>query len=102
MYAYSSLSKGHYITLATRMAGNAGAAPLPLRAAKVKEFDPRQQHWPAYEERLTQYFVANGVTGVEVEGGSDTMKVAIFLTTIGPKTYGILRDLVAQAKPAEK
>ena len=29
-------------------------------------------------------------------------KVAIFLTTIGPKTYGILRDLVAPAKPAEK
>ena len=55
MYAYSSLSKGHYITLTTRMAGNAGAAPLPWGAAKVKEFELHQQHWSAYEERLTQY-----------------------------------------------
>ena len=45
-------------------------------------------------------FVANGVTGIEVEGGSDMQKVAIFLT--GPKIYGIWQDLVASAKPAEK
>ena len=81
---------------------NAGVAPLLWGVGKVEEFEPHQQHWPAYEGRLTQYFVANGVTGVEVEGGSDTRKVAIFLTIIGPKTYGILRDLAAPAKPAEK
>ena len=68
---------------------NAGAAPLPWGVGKVEEFEPHQQHWPAYEERLTQYFVANGGTGVEMEGDSDTRKVAIFLTIIGHKTYGI-------------
>ena len=72
------------------MAVNAGAAPLPWGVGKVEEFEPHQQHWPVYEERLTQYFVANGVTGVEVEGGSDIRKEAIFLTISGPKTYGIL------------
>ena len=51
------------------MAVNAGAAPLPWGEGKVEEFEPHQLHWPAYEERLTQYFVANGVKGLEVEGG---------------------------------
>ena len=85
------------ITLATRMSENIRADPLPWGVGRVEKFELHQQHWPAYEARVTQYFVANGVTGVEVEGGSDTRKVAIFLTIIGPNTYRTFRDLAAPA-----
>ena len=33
---------------------------------------------------------------------ADGRKVAVFLTLIGPKTYGLLRNLVAPEKPSEK
>ena len=40
------------------------------------------------------FFQANAV--------ADGRKVAVFLSLIGPKTYGLLRNLVAPEKPAEK
>ena len=46
-------------------------------------------------ERVEQYFVANGITQPE-------KKVAVLLTVIGPKTYGLLRSLLTPNKPAEQ
>ena len=82
--------------------GHASVASVIWALGKVEEFDPGTQNWTAYEERITQYFIANNVTGAEVEGQTDKRKVAVFLTLIGSKAYGILRDLVSPAKPAEK
>lgn len=48
----------------------------------------------AWLERLEQYFVANDVAAEK--------RVAVLLTVLGDKTYGLLRSLVAPNKPAEK
>ena len=42
-------------------------------------FDPDTDNWPAYAERLEQFFVANDI--------ADGKKVAILLTMINTKTY---------------
>ena len=41
---------------------------------KIVDFDPAAETWQQYSERLTYYFLANGVTEREEEGhttGSD-------------------------------
>ena len=54
---------------------------------RIGEFDETKESFTCYKERLTQFFVANEV--------KNERKVAVFLSVIGPKTYGILRNLVA-------
>ena len=61
---------------------------------KIGEFDHEKEDWTAYQERMELFFQANAV--------ADGRKVAVFLMLIGPKTYGLLRNLVAPEKPAEK
>ena len=48
----------------------------------------------AYLERVELYFSANGI-------GEDK-KLAILLSVIGPKTYGMLGNLLAPSRPQEK
>ena len=48
--------------------GHASVASVTWALGKVEEFDPGTQDWTAYEERITQYFIANNSTGAEVEG----------------------------------
>ena len=62
----------------------------------VSEYVEGEEEWALYSERLEQFFVANAVS----EKGQ---RQAIFLSTIGPKTYKLLSTLVAPAprKPAE-
>ena len=55
----------------------------------------RGEEWTTYIERLEQFFVANKITEAK-------QKVAVLLTVIGSKSYGLLRNLVSPAKPAEK
>ena len=63
---------------------------------QMEPFDCEQnESWPTYIERLEQYFIANDIT-------SATKKVAVLLTVVGPKTYGLIRDLLAPEKPADK
>lgn len=62
---------------------------------QVEAFQPEQDDWEQYTERLEQYFVANGIT----EGAK---KLAVFLTVIGVKAYALLSDLLAPDKPATK
>ena len=47
---------------------------------KIDQFDPEQQEWPQYVERLDQFFEANDLTGDE----KPTIRCATFLMVIGP------------------
>lgn len=75
------------------------AAPLATTRkmasiGKLEVFDDSQESWANYTERLEQYFIANEV--------ADNKKVPALLSLIGPKTYGLLRDLTAPEKPSSK
>ena len=60
----------------------------------IESFKPGSEDWHAYSERFDQYVIANDI--------KDEKKiVATFLTTIGSKTYNLLRDLLAPTKPSE-
>ena len=61
----------------------------------IEPFDVKCDEFGEYLERVGQYFVANDVN-------DDKKKVAIFITAIGKETYGILRSLLAPAKPHKK
>lgn len=61
----------------------------------VEAFQPEVDDWEQYTERLEQYFVANGIE-------SEEKKLAVFLTVMGARTYGLLSDLLAPVKPATK
>ena len=50
-------------------------------------FNPREEDWSEYSERLTFYFSANGIT-------TDAKKRAILLSCCGPATFRLLRSLV--------
>ena len=77
----------HDITfLATRMA---------VAFGKINSFNPSQDEWPLYVERLGHVFVANGITEEE-------KKQAVFLSVIGASTYKLLSSLLAPVKPGEK
>uniref|UniRef100_A0A3B4BTQ8 Uncharacterized protein n=1 Tax=Pygocentrus nattereri TaxID=42514 RepID=A0A3B4BTQ8_PYGNA len=61
---------------------------------RIDAFDSNTEQWSRYAERLNFYFVANGIT-------DDDKKRAILLTVCGPLVYGVLRDLIAPAAPAD-
>ena len=59
----------------------------------MDSYDPATEDWNAYMERFEQYILANDV--------KDAKKiVAILLTTVGIKTYSLLRDLLTPTKRA--
>ncbi|KAJ8030066.1 hypothetical protein HOLleu_29642 [Holothuria leucospilota] len=60
---------------------------------KVEAYDPNVEIWESYEERLVQFFVANDVR-------EDSKNVAILLSSVGPKGYGLLKNLVTLSKPS--
>jgi len=45
-------------------------------------FDPDMDSWPAYSERLEQFFMANDIV--------DRKKIVVLLTVIGTKAYTLL------------
>ncbi len=60
---------------------------------QMEPFDhERGDDWPTYVERLEQYVTTNGVS----------KKVALLVTVMGSKVYGLLRSLLAPTKPADK
>ena len=61
---------------------------------KIEEFDSANEDWPQYEERLSYYFVANGIE-------SPKKNRAVLLTVVGATTYKLLRSLVVPSKPGE-
>ena len=64
------------------------------RYGQLQEFDVENESITAYLERAELYFQANDV--------ADEKQVAVLLSNIGAKTYGLLRNLVAPKAPEEK
>ena len=50
-------------------------------------FNPKEEDWSEYSERLTFYFTANGIT-------TDAKKRAILLSCCGMATFRLLRSLI--------
>ena len=59
---------------------------------KIDAFDEANDDWNAYVERMEQYFIANEI--------DKDKQVAVMLSLMGNKTYGLLRNLAAPAKPS--
>ena len=62
---------------------------------KIEEFDPNNEKWTDYADRIEQYFYANEIN-------DEKKQTAIFLTVIGSTTYGLLKSLLAPTKVTEK
>ena len=65
---------------------------------RLDQFDPEQEEWPQYVERLIQFFEANDITGDD----KAAKRRATFLSVIGPAPYKLLRSLIAPTKPTDK
>ena len=65
---------------------------------KSEQYDPEQEEWLQYVERLEQFIKANDLTG---DSKVDKRR-ATSLSIIGPVPYKLLRSLLAPAKPKEK
>ena len=61
---------------------------------KLTEYDPEQEEWGSYVERLEFFFTANDITDAE-------KKKAILLSSSGSKTYKLFWGLTAPAKPGD-
>ena len=60
----------------------------------VATFDPKQDDWCEYIERLEHYFSANDIVSSE-------KRRAILLTAVGASTYRLIRTLVSPANLSE-
>ncbi|KAM7314377.1 hypothetical protein ISCGN_004161 [Ixodes scapularis] len=58
-------------------------------------YDAEVEPWANYAERSEQFFVGNRII-------DDKQKTGIFLSCVGPKTYGLLRSLLTPIKPSTK
>ena len=61
---------------------------------RINEFEAHNEDWETYVERVEMFFDANGT--------ENDKHVAILLSCVGAKTYGLLKSLTAPAKPSEK
>ena len=58
----------------------------------IANFDANIEDFDTYCSRVDLYFVANEITGDKV--------VPSFLTLIGPKAYGLAKNLLSPKEPA--
>lgn len=58
-------------------------------------YDADVEPWSHYVECLEQFFFGNRIT-------DNAQKTGIFLSVVGPKTYGVLRSLLSPANPSTK
>ena len=77
-----------------RIETNDQASAIMPTIGKIEAFDKANDDWTAYVKRVEQSFIANGI--------KDNKKVPAILSLIGNKTYGLLRNLCAPEKPANK
>jgi hypothetical protein len=61
---------------------------------RIEPYEEGVEDWPTYIERLESYMDANDI--------DDGKRVATLISVIGPKTYGLLKSLLAPAKPNTK
>ena len=71
------------------------AMRMAVAFSKVNAFNPSQDEWPLYVERLEHVFVVNGIT-------DGAKKRAVFLSVIWASNYKLLSSLVAPAKRGVK
>ncbi|CAL9701112.1 unnamed protein product [Knipowitschia caucasica] len=64
------------------------------RVGSMDPFDSTTDDWVEYTERVSQYFVANDIAAEK--------HVAVLLSAMGGKSYGLLRSLTAPDKPSDK
>ena len=69
---------------------------MAVNHGMVDEFNSDHEDWISYTERLTQYFIANGIT----EEGDKCR--TILLSSCGAPTYQLICNLVAPSKPTDK
>ena len=62
---------------------------------EIGAYEPNVEDWPNYVERFEGFLNANGIT-------EDGKKRSVFIAVVGPKSYNLLRNLVAPTKPSEK
>ena len=72
----------------------AGLPPSIGLQGAVATFDPTQDDWCEYVERLEHYFTANDIVSVE-------KRRSILLYAVGASTYRLIRTLVSPAKVSE-
>ena len=60
---------------------------------QMEAFDESAEQWSTYVERFEHFVAANGLAG---------RKLSVFLSVMGPATYGLLRSLIAPEKPGTK
>ncbi|KAJ8022246.1 hypothetical protein HOLleu_37087 [Holothuria leucospilota] len=65
-----------------------------MASLKLEPYNPLEEQWESYQERLEQYFIVQEVT-------EEKKKTATLLAAVGVKTYALLKDLVAPQKPSE-
>ena len=74
------------------------AAPAPVLVpglhGQVSAFNPHQEDWVEYVERLELYFMANVINDA-------TKKRAILLNAAGPTTYRLVKTLAIPGKPTD-
>ena len=72
---------------ATRMGSN-------LNLHLLGQFCEDNELWINYQERLEEFITLNDV--------AENFNVSVLIACIGPKCYGLLKDLIAPAKPKSK
>ena len=68
---------------------------MATRHGTINEFDNGNEDWTSYTERLQHYLSAN-----EIE--AEAKQKAILLSCCEPKTYQLVKNLLAPEKPADK
>jgi hypothetical protein len=68
---------------------------MATRHGSIGPFNPDEEEWTSYTERMEQYFVANEVTDPSKQRG-------ILLSVCGASTYQLVRNLVAPNKPSDR
>ena len=69
---------------------------MAVKHGSFAEFNTDQEDWVSYTERLEQYFVTNGISKEEDK------RRAILLSSCGPTTYQLIRNLADPGKPTDK
>ena len=73
----------------------ATVTPTPVGLhGSVAAFDPSQEEWSEYAERILHYFTANDISSPE-------KRRAILLNVVGPTTYRLLKTLASPAAVTE-
>ena len=62
---------------------------------KIDSFNPSQESWTSYAERLSHYFDANDIT-------TESKKKSILLTVCGPSTYELIKSLILPNRISDK